>query len=72
MKNGLSSSEYIKRADMHETLAQATGDEAARAMHRAMAAEYRRQAQNIVGIPPHSIPRSDGVLEVSNPRMLQN
>jgi hypothetical protein len=47
---------YRERADMHELLAQTTGDGAARAMHRAMAAEYRRKAEeSSAASPPMSI-----------------
>ena len=38
---------YLERADMHEQLAAATGDAPARKMHQAMAAEYRRKAENL-------------------------
>lgn len=47
MESGLTSTEYHERADMHEALADATGDSAARSMHRAMAAEYRRRANGV-------------------------
>lgn len=36
---------YIARAEMHEQLAAATDDIPARKMHQAMAAEYRRKAE---------------------------
>lgn len=36
---------YRERADMHEQLACSTGDPAARSMHRAMAAEFRRKSE---------------------------
>ena len=35
----------LERARMHERLAATTGDSAARQMHQAMAAEFRRRAQ---------------------------
>ncbi|HEY0958718.1 MAG TPA: hypothetical protein VGE05_05520 [Novosphingobium sp.] len=35
---------YRQRAEMHEQLAAATSDEPARKMHQAMAAAYRRKA----------------------------
>lgn len=38
---------YLERAEMHEQLAAATGDVPARKMHQAMAAEYRRKAENV-------------------------
>lgn len=46
MENNLSPTECLERADMHDSLAEATADPAARAMHRAMAAEYRRRANS--------------------------
>lgn len=36
---------YIERAEMHEQLAANTADLPARKMHQAMAAEYRRKAE---------------------------
>lgn len=36
--------DYLERARMHDRLAQSTNDEAARQMHQAMAAEFRRRA----------------------------
>lgn len=36
---------YIERAVMHEQLAATTADAPARKMHQAMAAEYRRKAE---------------------------
>ena len=36
---------YIERAVMHEQLAATTSDAPARKMHQAMAAEYRRKAE---------------------------
>lgn len=36
---------YIERAEMHEQLAATTADIPARKMHQAMAAEYRRKAE---------------------------
>jgi hypothetical protein len=36
---------YIERAEMHEQLAANTADIPARKMHQAMAAEYRRKAE---------------------------
>ena len=35
---------YLERADMHEKLAGATNDGPARKVHQAMAAKYRRRA----------------------------
>ena len=40
-------SEFLERAAMHEQLAAATDDVPARKMHLAMAAEYRRKAQEL-------------------------
>ena len=36
---------YVERAEMHEQLAANTADIPARKMHQAMAAEYRRKAE---------------------------
>jgi hypothetical protein len=36
--------DYLERAEMHEQLADATGDEQARKMHQSMAEAYRRKA----------------------------
>jgi hypothetical protein len=52
---------YIERAEMHEQLAAATADGPARKMHLAMAAEYRRKAEEanarlIQAIPQDQIP----------------
>lgn len=48
--------DYIQRAEMHEQLAAATEDAPARKMHLAMAAEYRRKADDLranrTSIPP--------------------
>ncbi|HEX7853722.1 MAG TPA: hypothetical protein VF503_08520 [Sphingobium sp.] len=53
--------ELLERARMHEQLAAATGDSAARTIHHAMAAEYRRRATDGAEIvhpaPPASNPR---------------
>ena len=45
MESKLSSAEYRQRAEMHESLANATADAEARKMHRAMAETYRRKAE---------------------------
>jgi len=39
--------DYLERADMHEHLAATTDDVPARKMHLAMAAEFRRKAQEL-------------------------
>jgi len=39
--------EYLERAAMHEQLAAATDDTAARKVHLAMAAEYKRKAAEL-------------------------
>jgi hypothetical protein len=47
----------LERARMHERLATTTGDGAARQMHQAMAAEFRRRAEQVetsVEMPPVS------------------
>jgi len=36
---------YVERAEMHEQLAASTSDVPARKMHQAMAAAYRRKAE---------------------------
>lgn len=48
---------YIERAAMHEQLASATADIPARKMHQAMAAEYRRKAEEANARMIQSIPR---------------
>lgn len=40
-------SAYLERAEMHEQLAATTDDGPARKVHLAMAAEYRRRAQEL-------------------------
>jgi hypothetical protein len=40
---------FLERAQMHEQLAATTADAPARKMHQAMAAEYRRKAQEAKG-----------------------
>ena len=52
---------YIARAEMHEQLAANTADIPARKMHQAMAAEYRRKAEEanarmIQAIPLDPVP----------------
>lgn len=47
MEGNLSSAEYRQRAEMHESLADATADAEARKMHRAMAETYRRKAKQL-------------------------
>lgn len=42
--------EFLGRAEMHEQLADATGDVPARKMHLAMATEYRRRAVAAGGV----------------------
>lgn len=39
--------DYAERAEMHSRLAASTGDPAARQMHLAMAAEFRRRAREL-------------------------
>lgn len=64
MENVLSSAEYLERAAMHDGLAEATADGQARQMHRAMAAEYRRRADEVCdGMTP--LPGRGPVLEVA-------
>lgn len=56
--------EYLERAEMHEQLAAATDDTAARKVHLAMAAEYRRKAAELG--PAQMVPRmgTDPTLKV--------
>lgn len=42
--------DYLERAEMHEQLAEATGDAQARKMHQAMAEAYRRKAGDSAAI----------------------
>jgi hypothetical protein len=51
---------YVERAEMHEQLAANTADIPARKMHQAMAAEYRRKAEEANAHMIQSIP-VDGV-----------
>jgi hypothetical protein len=51
---------YVERAEMHEQLAANTADLPARKMHQAMAAEYRRKAEEANARMIQSIPM-DGV-----------
>jgi hypothetical protein len=51
---------YIERAEMHEQLAANTADVPARKMHQAMAAEYRRKAEEANSRMIQAIP-VDGV-----------
>jgi hypothetical protein len=48
----------LERARMHDRLASATDDGPARVMHQAMAAEFRRRAEDL---PP---PAQDHILEM--------
>src|SRR5262245_25417906 len=48
---------YIERAEMHEQLAATTADGPARKMHLAMAAEYRRKAEEANGRMIQAIPQ---------------
>jgi hypothetical protein len=45
MTNALSAQECLERARMHDQLAATTADASARLMHKAMAAEFRRRAE---------------------------
>ena len=47
---------YVERAEMHEQLAANTADIPARKMHQAMAAEYRRKAEEANARMIQSIP----------------
>jgi hypothetical protein len=52
-----SPADCLERARMHERLAQATEDAPARAMHQAMASEYRRRAADMESnrMPPTAV-----------------
>ena len=47
MTNGTDRSNYLERVRMHEQLASTTDDGQARVMHQAMAAEFRRRAEEL-------------------------
>jgi len=57
--------DYAERAEMHERLAATTGDPAARQMHHAMAAEFRRRARELGGIEILSNPQPGPRIELS-------
>ena len=57
-------SDYLERARMHEQLASTTEDGQARAMHQAMAAEFRRRAQS-GGIEPMAVRTEQPVMELT-------
>ncbi len=61
MSNVDNQADCLDRARMHDRLADATEDGAARTMHRAMAAEYRRRAgeQGAMTMPP---PRAESLV----------
>lgn len=67
MEGNLSSAEYRQRAEMHESLADATADAEARKIHRAMAETYRAKAKQLdAGLMDYPIGRGP-VLEVQIP-----
>lgn len=45
MTNAVNAQECLERARMHDQLAATTADASARLMHKAMAAEFRRRAE---------------------------
>lgn len=55
---------YIERAQMHDRLAASTRDEAARQMHQAMAAEFRRRAEQPGDGDIRQMPSQGPVLEL--------
>lgn len=57
-------SDCLERARMHDRLAASTNDTAARQMHQAMAAEFRRRAEQLNGDTLSQSPDSGPVLEV--------
>lgn len=65
MENALSSAEYRERAEMHDCLAGSTADSEARRMHRAMAAEYRRRADEADAASLGVIRSGGGMLEMA-------
>jgi hypothetical protein len=58
------SADLLERAKMHEQLAATTEDSAARAMHQAMAVEYRRRATEGDAIPRPTPPALGPRLEM--------
>lgn len=59
-----SPSDYLDRAKMHDQLAASTNDMAARQMHQAMAAEFRRRAQQAGSEAIMSRPTEGPILEI--------
>jgi len=61
------SPDYAERARMHDRLAGSTEDPAARQMHQAMAAEFRRRAREAAGddLPPAPVQRP--IMELAPP-----
>lgn len=57
-------SDCLERARMHDQLAASTNDAAARQIHQAMAAEFRRRAEQVGGDDLSQHPASGPVLEV--------
>lgn len=57
-------SDCLERARMHDQLAASTNDAAARQMHQAMAAEFRRRAEQLNGDELLQPPPPGPVLEV--------
>lgn len=65
MFNSDDAAAYLERAEMHEQLAANTDDLPARKMHLAMAAEYRRKAQEAGGgMIPVNAPRDSASLKM--------
>ena len=63
MTDATSKTDCLERARMHDQLASATDDAPARAMHQAMAAEYRRRASDL-GDEPMMLRAEGPVLEM--------
>lgn len=57
--------DYAERAEMHERLAASTGDSAARQMHLAMAAEFRRRARELAGAEIMTVRQQGPRMELS-------
>ena len=57
-------SHSLERARMHDQLAASTNDTAARQIHQAMAAEYRRRAGEVGSADLIQQPKSGPMLEI--------
>lgn len=57
--------DYAERAEMHSRLAASTGDPAARQMHLAMAAEFRRRARELGAVEITTVRQPGPRIELS-------